>query len=229
MSVRGNAAPRGMTALDRIRLTGPFAIFFFQPVSGFLPSLCVRRGRSTFLAHANCFAAASLRQSFTRCTPIIASDRKDFLEGIFACARALPGLKQVDQFSCIRIVDLQLHSRDPVGRDCIRNPPLPGIQLRGFRDRVVAKPKSQNRNLGRTPIPSLAETWVPDGRNSHRSFMRTRKSIEGLLRSDRASAGCSCCSVMSRLKAGFPRREAKLLSRAILSRVVNPSCNAFSR
>jgi len=25
MSVRGNAAPRGMTAHDRIRLTGPFA------------------------------------------------------------------------------------------------------------------------------------------------------------------------------------------------------------
>ena len=27
MSVRGNAAPRGMTAHDRIRLTGPFAEF----------------------------------------------------------------------------------------------------------------------------------------------------------------------------------------------------------
>jgi hypothetical protein len=28
MSVRGNAAPRGMTAHDRIRLTGPSAEFF---------------------------------------------------------------------------------------------------------------------------------------------------------------------------------------------------------
>jgi len=30
MSVRGNAAPRGMTAHDRIRLTGPFADFFLS-------------------------------------------------------------------------------------------------------------------------------------------------------------------------------------------------------
>jgi len=31
MSVRGNAAPRGMTAHDRIRLTGPFADFTDSP------------------------------------------------------------------------------------------------------------------------------------------------------------------------------------------------------
>jgi len=31
MSVRGNAAPRGMTAHDRIRLTGPFAEFTDSP------------------------------------------------------------------------------------------------------------------------------------------------------------------------------------------------------
>ena len=44
MSVRGNAAPRGMTAHDRIRLTGPFAEFCRNDSPGrehFLPGLAI--------------------------------------------------------------------------------------------------------------------------------------------------------------------------------------------
>jgi hypothetical protein len=45
MSVRGNAAPRGMTAHDRIRLTGPFADFFSHDSPGWEGS---RPGLTTF-------------------------------------------------------------------------------------------------------------------------------------------------------------------------------------